>query len=174
MAERVCIVGYGNPLRGDDGVGPLVVQRLRASLGPKPWLRFFVFQQLEEGLLDDLGDASLLILVDASAGDTGEDVRWRKLEPRPSPSPFTHHMDAGMFLWLMGLARGSCPEAWLVSIPGKNFGQERGLSPQTLFLAGRAQREIEAFIKDRSQQRGSGEGFSCGVCNPLVRTGENG
>lgn len=174
MPERVCIVGYGNLLRGDDGVGPMVVQRLRASLGPKPWLRFFVFQQLEEGLLDDLGDASLLILVDASAGERGEDVQWRKLEPRPSPSPFTHHMDPGMFLWLMGLARGFCPEAWLVSIPGRNFGQGQGLSPQTLFLAGRAQREIEAFIKDRSQLGGSGKNSPAGLCNPLVRTGKHG
>jgi hydrogenase maturation protease len=174
MAEKVCIVGYGNPLRGDDGVGPLVVQRLRAGLGPKPWLRFYIFQQLEEGLLDDLGNASLLILVDGSAEESGEDVWWRKLEPRPSPSPFTHHMEPGMFLWLLGLARGSCPEAWLVSIPGRNFGQQQGLSPQALSLAWRAQREIEAFIKDRLQLRGSGEEFSCRAPQPLVRIRKNG
>ncbi len=146
MRGRVHIVGYGNIQRGDDGVGPLVVQRLRSSLGPKPWLRFFLYRQLEEGLLEDLGDASMVILVDASAEQTCHGVQWRKLEPRPTPSAFSHHMDPATLLWLLKLARGSCPETWLVSIRGENFAGGQEMSSMTLCLAVRAQREIEAFL----------------------------
>lgn len=159
MDGRIHIVGYGNPQRGDDGVGPLVVQRLRASLGPRPWLRFFIFQQLEEGLLDELGNASLLILVDASAEQSGEEVRWRRLTPKPSPSPFSHHMDPAMLLWLAGLATGCSPEAWLVSIRGEDFGQKQGLHPRTLSSACRAQREIERFLSRVTGQERPGLGL---------------
>ncbi|MEJ5377855.1 MAG: hydrogenase maturation protease [bacterium] len=176
MEGRVHIVGYGNTQRGDDGVGPLVVQRLRSSLGPKPWLRFFLYHQLEEGLLENLGDASMLILVDASAEDTCHGVQWRKLEPRPTPSAFSHHMDPATLLWLLRLARGSCPETWLVSIRGENFAQGQEMSSMTLCLALRAQREIEAFLsrivpRDRTswELKASGLGVSGAMLNELLQ-----
>ncbi len=167
MEGKVCIVGYGNPQRGDDAVGPLVVQRLRAALGPRPWLRFFILHQLEELLLDDLGNASLLILVDASAQDTAERVQWRKLEARGCASACSHHMEPGMLLWLVGLTRGSYPEAWVVSIKGENFGQDQSMSPRALCLALQAQREIEAFLTGWLRSREAGE-----APEPLVWAGQ--
>lgn len=128
-------MGYGNPQRGDDAVGPLVVQRLMACLGSRPWLRFFVFQQLEEGFLEELGNASLVVLVNASVEQSKGDVIWRKLRPQPRSSPFSRHMDPELLLWLAGLATGCVPEAWLVSIRGEDFGQNQALSPRTLCSA---------------------------------------
>jgi hydrogenase maturation protease len=173
MDAKTCIVGYGNPRRGDDGVGPLVVRRLRSALGPRPWVRFFTLGQLEEGPLDEFCRASLLILVDACAEARAEEVEWRRVAPRLSPSPFTHHMDPGMFLWLMELTSGSSPETWLVSVRGEDFGPEEGISPGTMCRALRAQREIEVFLKERARSQALAHGASGRDPGPLVLDAEN-
>ena len=40
--RRVVVLGVGNPLRGDDGFGPAVIERLRADCGAVPGSGFLV------------------------------------------------------------------------------------------------------------------------------------
>lgn len=65
MKPRVLVVAFGNPLMGDDGVGPAVLEQLRQGPVP-PWVR------LEEGgtdatcLLRLWRGEEMVILVDAT------------------------------------------------------------------------------------------------------------
>ena len=56
---RVIVIGYGNPLRGDDGVGLAAIERLE-SLAPREVELIFT-QQLTPELAQSVATASLAI-----------------------------------------------------------------------------------------------------------------
>ena len=74
------IIGYGNPLRGDDGVGPRAAELLVEEDGvTSPLLpdgvQVLVCHQLTIELAPQIAEADRLILIDAIASDattTGE------------------------------------------------------------------------------------------------------
>jgi len=112
----VLVVGYGNPLRSDDGVGPAVAARLVGD----PRLAGADIRsahQLTPELALDASRASLLVLLDAGVGEAPGEVSVRRLEPTEDPGgAWTHHVDpAG----IAGLARelyGAVPPVIVISI----------------------------------------------------------
>ncbi|HYO43217.1 MAG TPA: hydrogenase maturation protease [Candidatus Limnocylindrales bacterium] len=112
----VLVVGYGNPLRSDDGVGPAVAARLVGD----PRLAGADIRsahQLTPELALDASRASLLVLVDAGVGEAPGEVSMRRLEPSDEAGgAWTHHVDpAG----IVGLARelfGAAPPVVMISI----------------------------------------------------------
>jgi hydrogenase maturation protease len=128
----VLVVGYGNPLRTDDGVGPAVAARLAGD--PRlAGAEVRSAHQLTPELALDASAASLLVLVDASADVPAGDVTVTRLDPEAAVSEageaMTHHLDpAG----LVGLARelwGSAPEVVLVSVGVSSLEVGDRLSP---------------------------------------------
>jgi hydrogenase maturation protease len=69
---RVLIVGYGNPLRGDDGLGWHAAEALRAAL---PEAEILAVHQLTPELAEDASRAELVIFLDAA--ETGAPGEWR-------------------------------------------------------------------------------------------------
>lgn len=112
----VLVIGYGNALRTDDGVGPAVAERLADD----PRLRGVdvrAAHQLTPELAFDAIGASLLVLVDAAADLPAGEVTVRRLDAGAvAGDVMTHHLDpAG----LVGLARelwGTAPPVVLVSV----------------------------------------------------------
>ena len=89
----VLVVGYGNSLRTDDGVG----WHAAGLLATDPRLegaRVLARHQLTPELAADISQASLVVLVDvATAGDPGS-VSVRQIRPRPAtPTTWSHHLD---------------------------------------------------------------------------------
>jgi hydrogenase maturation protease len=62
---RKLIIGYGNPLRGDDDVGWEAASRLAAAL-PSEAVHILAVHQLTPELAEAVSEADLLIFVDAS------------------------------------------------------------------------------------------------------------
>ena len=94
-AAGVLIVGYGNPLRSDDGIG----WHAAGLLATDPRLdgaRVLARHQLAPELAEDVSRASLVVLVDAAAdGDPGS-VSVRQIgSPPPTPITWSHHLDPG-------------------------------------------------------------------------------
>jgi hydrogenase maturation protease len=124
----VLVVGYGNPLRSDDGVGPAVAARLAGD----PRLAgadIRIEHQLTPELALDASGASLLVLVDAGTGEAPGEVSVRRLEVADDPgTAWTHHLDPAS---LAGLARelwGTAPPVVLVSIGPASLELGEGLS----------------------------------------------
>jgi hydrogenase maturation protease len=117
----VLVVGYGNSLRGDDGAGWHAAGRLAAE--PRlAGTRVLARHQLVPELAVDVAEASLVVLVDATAvGDPGS-ILVRLVRPRrPAPGAFTHHLDPES---LAGLAKdlyGAVPPIVLVSVAAGSF-----------------------------------------------------
>lgn len=124
----VLVVGYGNPLRGDDGIG-WHAARLLATHPRLGDARLLVQHQLVPELAADVSRASLVVLVDASAeGDPGS-VRVRKVEPRlAAPATWSHHLDPQTLAGLAEALYGVTPPMVLVSVTAGSFAQGDGLS----------------------------------------------
>ena len=108
------MVGYGNPLRGDDGVG----WHAAGLLATDPRLagaRVLARHQLAPELAADISRASLVVLVDASAeGDPGS-IRVRTVEPRPAAqTTWSHHLDPRTLAGLAEALYGPVPPVVLV------------------------------------------------------------
>ena len=69
---RIVIVGYGNPLRSDDGLGWRVAEELSRRLSP-PEVEVIVRHQLTPELADDVRNADAVFFIDAArVGQPGE------------------------------------------------------------------------------------------------------
>ncbi|MTW20517.1 HyaD/HybD family hydrogenase maturation endopeptidase [Allochromatium palmeri] len=76
MTQSTLILGLGNTLMSDDGVGPLVVRYLKAEADPAAPLQFLDGGTLSFSLAGPIEDCRCLIVVDAAAmGDPPGTVR---------------------------------------------------------------------------------------------------
>ena len=120
------VVGYGNTLRRDDGVGPKVADALEDLA--LPGVRTLACPLLTPELAEPISRASTVIFVDAAV-DAPLEVQRRKLEPAASSQVMAH---AATPVTLLALARdvyGHAPEAWLLTIPVTDLGVGEKLSP---------------------------------------------
>jgi len=140
------IIGYGNPHRRDDGIGPYVIQQLSRRLEKEEKITLGSFHQLEPVLLDELREAEVVILVDATVENLEQGLRWTKVQPeRDFSLRGTHHLKPATFMGLMEALYRRCPSTWLVSVQGVDFGFGEGLSLEAQEKAERASSEILDF-----------------------------
>ena len=125
--SEIVVIGYGNPLRSDDAAGP----RAAATVAgwALPGVRALAVQQLTPELVEPLGPARVAIFVDARRAGPGEAVRVQAIEPEAIASTFVHACDPHGLLALAQAVYGSCPQAWLVTVPASDFALGEGLSP---------------------------------------------
>lgn len=124
MAD-VLVIGYGNTLRGDDGIGPEVATALAAL--ELPGVRAMAVPQLTPELAVELADARLAVFVDAAV-DRGNGVTVEFLVLDPLGHSLTHAADPRSLLALTLTVYGRLPPAWLVTAAGRDFGFMSGLS----------------------------------------------
>jgi hydrogenase maturation protease len=122
----VLVIGYGNTLRGDDGVGPKVAEAVEC-LG-LPGVRTLVCPLLTPELADPIARAKTVIFVDAAV-DAPQAVQWRRLEPNASSQIMTHAADPRTLLALARDVFGQVPEAWWLTIPAVDLGFSEKFSP---------------------------------------------
>ena len=126
-AAGVLIVGYGNPLRSDDGIG-WHAARLLATDPRLAGARVLAHHQLAPELAEDVSRASLVVLLDAAEGDPGS-VSVRQIEPRPAtPATWSHHLDPETLAGLAQTLYGAVPPIVLVSVAAATFAEGDGLS----------------------------------------------
>lgn len=125
-SSRVLIIGYGNPLRGDDGLGWRVAERLAAEW---PEAQTLTCQQLTPELAEPISRAARLVFVDAAAHGPPGTIHEQPLQPdASSPASFTHHVTPGVLLALSEKLFGHLPEAVLFSVAGESFDFGQALS----------------------------------------------
>jgi hydrogenase maturation protease len=116
------IIAIGNPQRGDDGAAV----ELCRILGPGPWT---ILESLEltPEMAETVGSAGKVVIADADyrAGEP----QLRLLDGNvPDSSPLTHSLSPEGLIATARLLFGFQGEAWLLGIPGEDFGLGRPLS----------------------------------------------
>ncbi len=122
------VIGYGNPLRGDDGVGSFVAKRS----GPGA----IACHQLTPELAEPISQADRVIFVDADVTVAPGRIRVRRLQPRPKAG--IHNYDPEALLDLSRQVYNRVPEAILIGIGVQSFELCESLTPVAISAAGRA------------------------------------
>jgi hydrogenase maturation protease len=121
MKNRVLIIGYGSPIRGDDAIGPLVADRLIDTIDSD---RVVVHSRhiLTAELVGDVAEAGLVIFLDASVEGVPGEVRCRPLAPDPDASiSMAHFLDPRELLAWVAALYGKAPPAYLITATAQTF-----------------------------------------------------
>ena len=125
----ILIIGYGNPIRGDNGIGQAVIAEV------EQWnlahLRSQSLHQLTPEIAAEMAEVETVIFVDA--GLEGDTVNITSLEPLPSDLfNWGHSLNPRSLLSLTQFLYQKSPQAWLIAIPGENFELSETLSEKAL------------------------------------------
>lgn len=138
------VIACGNPMRGDDGVGPAVAARVETRLPARARSRhrFIITHQLlpEHALV--LAQAKRAILIDARVADAEKPgtVRVEAVKPerwlnglgqtgRHTRAGLTHHWTFPCLLAVADALYGRAPSAYAVSVSAHAFDHGDALTP---------------------------------------------
>ena len=125
--KGIAVLGYGNPGRQDDGLGPALASAIEALDLPNV--------TVDEGYQLNIEDAATLVghdrvlFVDASM-KSGEPYEFRPVEAEEIISFSTHSIGPESVLAICEESFNQKPEAWLLAIRGYAFELGEGLTPQ--------------------------------------------
>lgn len=125
--RNVLVFGYGNLSRGDDALGPLVIEYIENNLQLSGLEIITDFQlQIEHAL--DLEGRELVLFIDASVACT-EAYSLTRLSPEKDKSYTTHAMSPASVLAVYeNVIHKEPPPCFLLSIQGLEFELGSGLS----------------------------------------------
>ncbi len=138
--RQILVIGYGNPLRGDDGFGSLAARYLEERRIPA--LEVVIFHQLNPELAELLQDRDHVIFLDAVAGADPGTLCATRVEPCDLSSSGMHHFEPGGLLALSRAIYGSAPTATLITAVAQNFGHGDEITPDVQQAAARAAEAI--------------------------------
>ena len=122
--SMILVIGYGNPLRGDDGVGWRVAEAA-ASVLPDPPVTVLTVQLLTPELADPISRSDRLILIDAAAEGPPGEVRCFPIAADSAAAAGlaigTHEVTLDRLLGMAQELFGRCPPAYMVTIAGESF-----------------------------------------------------
>jgi hydrogenase maturation protease len=137
---RTLIIGYGNPLRGDDGLGWHAARRLRERIAD-PDVGILALHQLTPELADDLSRADLAIFIDAACEGEPGSVCRRRVEPSSGEAAFTHHATPEALLSAARALFGRAPDAVLFTAAVESVELSERLTPA-------AERALERIVAE--------------------------
>jgi hydrogenase maturation protease len=140
---NVVVIGYGNELRSDDGVGQRVADLVKTWELPNVYS--LSVQQLTPEIVEILANVDIAIFVDAHSGI--EQLQVSTLEPAYGAMTMGHISNPRMLLAIAQELYSSYPQTWLISIPAYNFFLGNYLSPVTEAGINDALRQIEYLIR---------------------------
>ena len=130
---RVLIIGYGNPLRSDDGLGWYAAVQLFRSSASRD-VEVLPCHQLTPDLAEPVSHADTVMFLDITREGTPGEFRCREIQPAEGTPSFTHHLSPQVVLGLSRDLYGAFPHAWLLTVCGKCFEPGESLSAE---VAGR-------------------------------------
>lgn len=123
------IIGVGNPIREDDGLGWVVVQELRDQLTDSD-VNYIIVQQLTLDLVPLIADAESVCIIDVCKdGTEGRISRAALAHNSCNASTLTHFFSPHTLLSVVQSLYGSHPKAILFTVSAKNFSYSEDVSP---------------------------------------------
>lgn len=153
MAD-ILVIGYGNPLRGDDGVGCVVAEEFAKKIcDPESRVQVVACHQLNPELAEAIADTQAVIFVDASTDLQPGVVRVNSIiADRFSPGAFTHSLKPSALLAAASELFGQAPPAKSVLIGAASFDVGMQLTPKVRASVDHAikavEREIATYLVD--------------------------
>jgi hydrogenase maturation protease len=146
VQKKLCILGVGNSLRGDDGIGPYIIHQLsRLQIRDAELL---TSPSLQTDWMETIAGFEEIILVDAEANGA-KSTRFHLLQPGEYLAESgSHYLGPGTFLALLTGLLHTSPRFHLCAVPGYDFGFQEGLSEQALEQSERAIGIIKRWLRE--------------------------
>ena len=127
----VLFIGYGNPLRGDDGFGWLLAQRLKEKFRDRD-IEVIAAYQLTPELAEPISRARYVIFADATIKEDSGGLCLKKLRAgADTDNGFSHEMCPEALLTLAQTCYGSSPHAtFLLTAQAYELDHQERLSPE--------------------------------------------
>ncbi|MBL8166287.1 MAG: hydrogenase maturation protease [Anaerolineae bacterium] len=126
MNNDILVIGYGNTLRGDDGVGYYAAMALTERL---PDLTVLACHQLNIELAEAVSRAEQVLFIDAREGSQPGRITVETVQPLTMPRrAFSHHLTPSALLECARQIYGRHPQGLTFSVEGQAFGFSEQLS----------------------------------------------
>jgi hydrogenase maturation protease len=148
---KLLIIGYGNPLRGDVGVGQAVIEQVEtliATVSP-PLVGETVLiacHQLTPELAVPLAQVDYALFIDVRAGEPAGMIEVQPLTPAPHTGAFHHHLTPSALLANARALYGVAPAAAVCTINGTEFGYGETLSSPVQAACNLLSQRLMTFI----------------------------
>lgn len=151
--SHVVLIGYGNPLRRDDGFGWQLARRLQNELND-PDIEIIAAHQLTPELAESLSRADYAIFADASTTAEDDEPELRELAAQAAGGgQFTHHVSPQCLLSFTRTLYDAAPrKAWLLSVRAQDMGLGQELSPGVAGALETAVTAAGAYCRELTRQ----------------------
>jgi hydrogenase maturation protease len=129
FGPRTLIIGYGNPLRSDDGFGWHASRSLARALSGQG-AEVITCHQLTPELAEPLSQCSHAVFIDADAEGKPGEIHRRPIRPQaPASSSFTHTYTPSGLLASAQQLYGHRPQAIVITVTAQSFEFGDALTP---------------------------------------------
>ncbi len=142
--RRLLVLGFGNPGRQDDGLGPAIADGLARHGWPEVTVETDYQLNIEHGAM--IADHDAVLFVDASVS-AKEPFEVQSIHPAPEITFTTHSLSPHAVLAVAEDHFGARPKAWLMGVRGYAFEFAEGLEAQARENYGKAMTFAEALIQ---------------------------
>ncbi len=140
--SALTVFAWGNTARGDDAIGPILAERLRAQ--DLPGLRVIEDHQLNIEHVFDLEACDAALFIDASI-EIDEGYRLQRIGPSSDGNFSTHAISPQALLNVFEQTMKSpAPDSWLLHVAAREF--ELGTGPGS--SARQSIEQAHAFLKN--------------------------
>jgi hydrogenase maturation protease len=143
--KRVLVIGYGNPLRGDDALGCEIAGRLASTIHDET-VEVLSVNQLTPELSEFISEVELVVFIDAS--HVGQPGSWKCQTVdanEKSSHTLGHHLTPMSLLAYAQAIFKASPRALLVSVAGDSFECRQELTPSVAA----ALPAVEQFVREQ-------------------------
>lgn len=124
------VLAVGNPSRGDDALGPLLLERLQlAGVQATGDVELQTDFQLQVEHALDLEGRRGVLFVDAARPGIAHGATITPIHADPAVRPASHALRPQAVLQVATQLTGQAPPAWQLAIEGAHFALGEGLSP---------------------------------------------
>jgi hydrogenase maturation protease len=135
LEPSIVVIGLGDPLRGDDGLGWYAVDRLAETFHSKD-IEFLKYRELLPEVSEKISRAEYVLFVDASVKSQATEQKGKggaidemKIVPSENNSSLeTHKLDPAGLLAFSSALYGKAPEAIMLMARGESFEYHEGIS----------------------------------------------
>jgi hydrogenase maturation protease len=151
VVKQCLVIGCGNTLRGDDGLGPYIAETLQNMTDLYGVdVRIVAVPQLDVILASRMREADVVIFVDARGDASEELVKIERVEPAAGPVALQHTSHTISMPVLLRIALdwyGAAPLCYAVMPKGYDFSVGELVSEKAQTAAAHARNKIIEIIK---------------------------
>ncbi|MGC8560733.1 MAG: hydrogenase maturation protease [Phycisphaerae bacterium] len=141
---ELLMIGYGNSLRTDDGVGPAVVQRL-SHLLPSQYsgsVEVMSCLQLTPELSSYIASYRRVVFIDASVAMSPGRIAISRIKSEELGAQLGHYFTPGMVLTMAAGVFGASPQAWTAAVGCQSTDIGDQLTPVVIAAVERLARHL--------------------------------